>query len=62
MPSKAQQALFNDLPARRYFTALRDGGLNYRLAHTAAPVQRFWPLLHIHESLNETVLIFERKS
>ncbi len=37
-------------------------GLNYRLAHTAAPVQRFWPLLHIHESLNETILIFERKS
>lgn len=62
MPSKAQQALFNDVAARRYFTALRDGKLNYRLAHTAAPVQRLWPLLHIHESLNETILIFERKS
>lgn len=62
MPSKVQQALFNDLPARRYFTDLRDGRLNYRLAHTAAPVQRLWPLLHIHESLNETILIFERKS
>jgi hypothetical protein len=62
MPSKAQEALFGDLPARRYFTALRDGKLNYRLAHTAAPVQRLWPLLHIHESLNETILIFERKS
>jgi 4-amino-4-deoxy-L-arabinose transferase-like glycosyltransferase len=62
MPSKAQQALFNDLPARRYFTALREGRLNYRLAHAAAPVQRLWPLLHIHESLNETILIFERKS
>lgn len=62
MPSKAQQALFDDLPARRYFAALRDGRLNYRLAHTAAPVQRLWPLLHIHESLNETILIFERKS
>jgi 4-amino-4-deoxy-L-arabinose transferase-like glycosyltransferase len=62
MPSKVQQALFNDLAARRYFTALRDEKLNYRLAHAAAPVQRLWPLLHIHESLNETILIFERKS
>lgn len=62
MPSKVQQALFSDLAARRYFTALRDEKLNYRLAHAAAPVQRLWPLLHIHESLNETILIFERKS
>jgi hypothetical protein len=61
IPSKAQQALFNDIPARRYFTALRGEKLNYRLAYTAAPVQRLWPLLHIHESLNETILIFERK-
>lgn len=62
MPSRTQQALFNDAAARRYFTALRDEKLNYRLAHTAAPVQRLWPLLHIHESLNETILIFERNS
>jgi 4-amino-4-deoxy-L-arabinose transferase-like glycosyltransferase len=60
--SKAQQALFNDFAARRYFTALRAGRLNYRLAHASTPATGFWPQVHIHESLNETILIFERVS
>jgi hypothetical protein len=60
--SKAQQALFNDLAARKYFSALRAGAFNYRLAHASTPVTGFWPQVHIHESLNETILIFERVS
>jgi hypothetical protein len=60
--SKAQQALFHDPIARGYFTALRAGRLNYRLAHASVAVTGFWPQVHIHESLNETILIFERVS
>ncbi|HVV28504.1 MAG TPA: hypothetical protein VHC40_11125 [Rhizomicrobium sp.] len=59
-PSKVQQALFGDLRARRYFRALRDGGLGYRLAHVSAPASGIWPEVHIHESLNEAIAIFER--
>jgi 4-amino-4-deoxy-L-arabinose transferase-like glycosyltransferase len=59
-PSPKQQALFADATARAYFTALRAGRLNYRLAHVSAAATGPWPTLHIHESLNETVLIFER--
>jgi hypothetical protein len=59
-PSRAQAALFNDAGARRYFTALRDGRLPYRLVHKSAPSPGVWPQVHIHESLNETILIFER--
>ncbi len=61
-PSAAQSALFGDVPARRYFTALRDGRLPYRLTHRAAPAAGFWPQIHIHESLNEAILIYERVS
>ncbi|MDB5740228.1 MAG: hypothetical protein JWP16_1268 [Alphaproteobacteria bacterium] len=62
MPSPKQQAQFHDGPARAYFTALRSGRLNYRLAHVSAAATGLWPMLHIHESLNETILIFERVS
>jgi hypothetical protein len=61
-PSRAQSALYDDRPAREYFTALKEGRLNYRLAYAARPVAGIWPPVHIHESLNETILIFERKS
>lgn len=61
-PSRAQSALFADAPARRYFTALRDERLPYRLVHAARPAAGPWPQVHIHESLNETILIFERLS
>jgi hypothetical protein len=60
MPSRAQAALYNDTVARRYFTALRDGELGWRLAHASVPAVGPWPQVHIHESLNETILIFER--
>jgi len=61
-PSRAQSALYADAPARAYFQALKDGRLAYRLAHVASPATGIWPQVHIHESLNETILIFERVS
>ena len=61
-PSRAQAALYSDAPARAYFRALKEGRLAYRVAHVAAPAAGIWPRVHIHESLNETILILERKS
>jgi hypothetical protein len=60
--SRAQAALYNDVSARDYFRALSEGRLAYRLAHVASPTPGIWPQVHIHESLNETILIFERTS
>jgi hypothetical protein len=62
IPSRAQAALYADAPTRAYFRALKDGRLAYRMAHVASPVAGIWPAVHIHESLNETILIFERVS
>ncbi|HSS14729.1 MAG TPA: hypothetical protein VLL04_12595, partial [Rhizomicrobium sp.] len=59
---RVQSALYDDRPAREYFTALKQGRLDYRLAYAAQPAAGIWPQVHIHESLNETILIFERKS
>ncbi|HKQ09857.1 MAG TPA: hypothetical protein VJS85_01595 [Rhizomicrobium sp.] len=60
--SRAQAALYADAPARAYFQALKGGRLAWRLAHVASPAVGIWPAVHIHESLNETILIFERAS
>ena len=60
--SRTQTALYDDVPARAYFRALREGRLAYRVAHMASPAAGIWPPVHIHESLNETILILERKS
>ena len=62
IPSRAQAALYGDVAARAYFQALKGGRLAYRLTHVAAPAAGPWPAVHIHESLNETILIFERIS
>lgn len=59
---RTQQRQFADLRARRYFADLRDGRLGYRLVHVARPRTGVWPQIHIHESLNETIQIFERQS
>lgn len=61
-PSRAQGALFGDAGARQYFTALAEGRLPYRLVHAARATTGLWTPVHIHESLNETILIFERMS
>jgi len=57
--SPLQRADFINSDAHMYFTALVAGKLNYRLAH-AASYHGLWPLVHIHDSLDETVWIFER--
>jgi hypothetical protein len=58
--SPLQQADFRNRAARAYFAALDEGRLNYRLVHVARYHRRFWPELHIHDSLNEPIGIFER--
>ena len=60
LPSRVQQAQYHDLDARRYFTRLQTGQLNYRLAHESRYAGIWWPPVHIHESLDETIRIFER--
>lgn len=59
--SRAQAALYGDVVARAYFRTLKEGRSAYRVAHVAAPAAGIWPPVHIHESLNETILILERK-
>ncbi len=60
VPSRVQQAQYRDLIARRYFSRLEAGQLNYRLAHESRYAGIWWPPVHIHESLDETIRIFER--
>jgi 4-amino-4-deoxy-L-arabinose transferase-like glycosyltransferase len=50
---------FRNTDANMYFTGLVTGKLPYRLAHVSSP-NAFWPTVHIHDSLNEPVWIFER--
>jgi len=57
--SPLQQADFANGDAHLYFTALVSEKLNYRLAY-AASYRGLWPLVHIHDSLDETIWIFER--
>lgn len=54
-----QELDFRNGDAHMYFTQLVGEKLPYRLVHVAAP-NRFWPAVHIHDSLNEAVWIFER--
>jgi hypothetical protein len=59
--SRLQQADFRNADARGHFAGLRDGTLGYRLAH-AARYDGLWPVVHIHDSLDEAIWIFERAS
>ena len=56
-----QQADFANDDARLYFMALAGEKLRYRLVH-AASYRGLWPVVHIHDSLDETIWIFERAS
>ncbi len=58
--SAIQQAQFRDLDAVRYFSRLQAGRLNYRLVLESHYTGTFWPPIHIHESLDEPIRIFER--
>lgn len=57
--SALQQSDFRNTDARLYFAALAGEKLPYRLAH-AASHNSLWPVVHIHDSLDETIWIFER--
>ena len=59
--SRLQQADFDNRDARDYFARLLKGGAPYRLAYTAH-YDGLWPQVHIHDSLDETIWIFERRS
>ncbi len=58
--SPLQQADFANTDAHLYFAALTGEKLNYRLAH-ASSYHGWWPVVHIHDSLDETIWIFERR-
>ncbi len=57
---KTQRDAFQDADGRRYFSALDEGRLGYRLVHVAQYKSRFWAPVHIHDSLAEPIVIYER--
>jgi hypothetical protein len=57
--SRLQQADFRNADARRFFARLLEGKAGFRLAYTAH-YDGLWPPVHIHDSLGETIWIFER--
>ena len=57
---KTQRDAFRDGDARRYFSALDEGRLPYRLVHVARFQGKFWPPVRIHDSLAEPIGIYER--
>jgi hypothetical protein len=57
---KSQRDAFRDIDARRYFSALEEGALPYRLVHVARYQSRFWRPVRIHDSLAEPIGIYER--
>jgi hypothetical protein len=59
--SRLQQADFRNIDARGHFAGLLAGSSGYRLAYTAH-YDGLWPAVHIHDSLDETIWIFERQS
>ena len=59
--SQLQRADFQNTDARRYFARLLAGSAGYRLAYSAH-YDGLWPMVHIHDSLDETIWIFERRS
>ncbi len=57
--SRLQRGDFRNADARGYFARLLEGKAGYRLAYTAH-YGGLWPKVHIHDSLGETIWIFER--
>lgn len=58
--SRMQQRDLRNSEARTYFARLATEQLGYRLAHVAH-YQGLWPPVHIHDSLNESISIYERR-
>ena len=59
--SRLQQADFRNADARGHFARLLQGNSGYRLAYTAH-YAGLWPAVHIHDSLDETIWIFEKRT
>jgi hypothetical protein len=57
--SRLQQADFRNSGAQVYFRRLVSEQLGYRLVH-ASRYDGLWPVVHIHDSLDEPIWIFER--
>lgn len=57
--SRLQQQDFINTDAALHFQGLVNGTAGYRLAYAARP-SSLWPIVHIHDSLDEPVWIFER--
>jgi 4-amino-4-deoxy-L-arabinose transferase-like glycosyltransferase len=55
------QSQYADADARAYFARLYGGALPYRMVHRSRYAGRFFPPIHIHESLDESIDIFERR-
>jgi hypothetical protein len=58
--SRLQQSDFRNADARSYFAHLVGEQLGYRLAHVAH-YGGLWPVVHIHDSLDESISIYERR-
>lgn len=58
--SEEQQRLFGKLKARDYFRDLHAGKLRYRLSCDAVYRPDVLQVIHVHESIGETIRIFER--
>ncbi|MBA2589984.1 MAG: hypothetical protein H0U98_15325 [Alphaproteobacteria bacterium] len=57
--SRMEVADFRNSDARLYFPQLAAERLGYRLAHVSHP-EGLWTAVHIHDSLNESISIYER--
>ena len=57
--SRLQQLDFLNTDARLFFQGLVSGASGYRLVYAARP-SSLWPIVYIHDSLDEPVWIFER--
>ena len=58
--SPGQQADREDRETQLYFAALVHGQLGYRMVHVARYRSRLYPAVHIHDSLDEPIGIYER--
>ena len=58
--SRLQLQDFRNSEARIYFARLASEELGYRLAHVSH-YQGLWPPVRIHDSLNESITIYERR-
>jgi hypothetical protein len=58
--SRNQQADLKDHDTRLYFAVLAQGQAGYRLVHIARYRGQYWPTVHLHDSLNEPLGIYER--